>query len=389
MKILTYSNLYPNDVNPSHGIFIERRLLELRKAAGIEAAVVAPVPWFPSKSEMFGGYEDFAKVAESDRRHGISILHPRYPVIPKVGMRIAPYLMTRAVVRPLREFVDQNGPFSLLDAHYFYPDGVAAARIADELKLPYVITARGSDINLIAQYKAPAKAMLRAAEGAKAVIAVSDALASAMADLGMDPGRIYTIRNGVDLDFFSPGEKQDARKTLGSGGPVFLSAGALKEAKGHDIAIHFVSKLVGSHLVVIGHGPDRHRLTVMADELGVADRVTFTGRIEPDELLNYYRAADALILMSRREGMPNVVLESLACGTPVLATAVGGIPEVLTVPDAGELVHERTPERLADAWRALSERCVEAESVRRHAENFSWSDSMTALGRLLRSCVNQ
>ena len=389
MRILTYSSLFPNDVDPTHGIFVERRLSELRKATGMEASVVAPVPWFPSKSKLFGAYGELASVADRDRRQGVDILHPRYPVLPKVGMRVAPFLMSRATIGCVRKLIEQSGPFDVIDAHYFYPDGVAAAWIANRVGLPYMITARGSDINLIGRYSAPRKAIVGASRGAGAVVAVSNALAKKMCSLGVDPKRIHVIRNGVDLDFFCPGAVERREYPNGDKAPLFLSVGLLKEAKGHDIAIRFVASLAGSRLVIVGEGPHKRYLKRLARDLGVSDRVTFAGRIDSAALRTYYRNSDALILMTRREGMPNVVLESLACGTPVLATAAGGIPEILTAPEAGRLVADRTPKALADAWAQLSSQNPEPERTRKQAEKFSWQISVTQLARTLEDCVRK
>jgi hypothetical protein len=146
--------------------------------------VIAPVPWFPIRGRVFGSYGEMADVAKRDRRFDVDIFHNRYPVIPKVGMNLAPQLMAQASRRVFRNCV-RNNRIALIDAHYFYPDGVAASRLAQELELPYCITARGSDINLIARYASPRRQMLQAAQGASALIAVSESLADAMRILGM------------------------------------------------------------------------------------------------------------------------------------------------------------------------------------------------------------
>ena len=382
VNILTFSSLYPNSNDPSHGIFVERRLRELVGRTSIRSTVVAPVPWFPFRSPIFGDYARTAAVTRSELRFGIDVWHNRYPVIPRIGMNVAPKLMAHASKRTVQRCVTENR-IRLIDAHYFFPDGVAASILARELDIPYVITARGSDINLIASFASPRKQMLRAAQGASALVAVSEGLANAMRNLGMPAEKIHVLRNGVDLDFFCPADDRSSPKDEFAGELTFLSAGALKEAKGHDIAIRFVSQLPSARLFIAGRGPQEAELRNLAKQLNVADRVIFAGVLDQDALRARYREADALILMSEREGMPNVILESLACGTPVLATSVGGIPELLLDPNCGEAVSSRSVDALAHAWRNLSRRGVHSRRIREIAMQYSWEDTIEKLHELI------
>jgi len=388
VNILTFSSLYPNNVDPSHGIFVERRLRELIRRTSIRSTVVAPVPWFPFRGRIFGNYGEIAAVAKRDRRFDVDIIHNRFPVIPKIGMNVASGLMALASRRVFRKCVSENN-VALIDAHYFYPDGVAASRLAQELELPYCITARGSDINLIASYASPRKQMLQAAQGASALIAVSESLADAMRNLGMPSEKIHVLKNGVDLDFFCRDDQPTNEDSSSSTPLTFLSVGALKKAKGHDIAISFISQTPEARLVIAGRGPDRAALQKLASQLHVNDRVFFAGTLSPEALRAQYRAADALILMSVREGLPNVILESLACGTPVLATAVGGIPELLTDSCCGETVASRDAMGLADAWRNLCQRGIDRNRIRRFAMRFSWQDTIEKLHMLMADAVGQ
>ncbi|HEX9173229.1 MAG TPA: glycosyltransferase family 4 protein, partial [Telluria sp.] len=146
MKILTFSTLFPNSEKPGHGIFVETRLRHLVASGQVEARVVAPVPWFPSAHPRFGQYARQARVPRAELRHGIAVSHPRYPVLPKIGMNVAPLLLAQAVKPAIARLLDEGFDFDLIDAHYFYPDGVAAAMLARHFNKPLVITARGSDI---------------------------------------------------------------------------------------------------------------------------------------------------------------------------------------------------------------------------------------------------
>ncbi len=384
MNILTYSNLFPNNVDESNGIFVERRLRELVERTDVEATVIAPVPWFPFRSEAFGSWSAMARIDARAQRGGIDVHYPRYPLLPAVGMNLAPSLMALGTRRCVEAAVRGAKPIDLIDAHYFYPDGVAASRLARRLGVPCMITARGSDINLIGEFAGPRRRMQEAASYATALIAVSEALAETMVRIGLPEDKIHVLRNGVDLDYFSP--VADAARH-NEAAPALLSVGALKPTKGHEHALRALPRLPGASLVIAGHGPDLGRLTGIANELGVTDRVNFAGSLPSGELREAYRRADATVLMSTREGLPNVVLESLACGTPVIATRVGGIPEAVSSVDAGVLCDAQSAEALIAAWRALADRYPSPAAVRAQAERFSWDDTIAGLHALMAECA--
>jgi glycosyltransferase involved in cell wall biosynthesis len=298
-------------------------------------------------------------------------------------MSSTPRLMATACLSKLRRVIHDSGPYSLIDAHYFYPDGVAAAMLARKLGLPYVITARGSDINLIADYDSPRRQILRAAQGAAALIAVSEALADKMRSLGMPDEKIVVLRNGVDLNFFSPGDRDTARESLGLDDIVLLYVGELKKAKGQEHAIRLIAEIDNAQLIIAGRGSDDHAYRSLAESLGVSARVRFTGTLSPTELRDYYRAADVLLLISEREGTPNVILESMACGTPVIASAVGGIPSLLADGGVGQLVNDRSLAGLRSAWHKHLAQPVNPAHIRRIAEGFSWPATVAGLHKTM------
>ena len=385
MKILTVTSLYPNEVQPNHGIFVENRLRRIVGGA-IEARVVAPVPWFPFTAGAFGRYARFARVPREETRCGIRVLHPRFPSIPKVGMSVAPLLMYAALERFVRGGGLGRYDFDLIDAHYFYPDGVAAALLGRRYGKPVVVTARGSDINLIAQYAIPRRQIIWAARKAAAVIAVSEALKERMVDLGIDPDRIFVLRNGVDLDAFQPKGTRSLRSEA-EGAPILLSVGNLVAGKGHDLAIRALTLLDGAELQIVGEGPLRASLEALAQSLSVGQRVRFLGRVPHERLTEVYGAADALILASAREGWPNVLLEAMACGTPVVATKVGGIPEIVKSSPAGVLVEERSPEAIASAVEGLLAAPPPRAATRAYAEQFGWQETIDAQRQLYHRLV--
>lgn len=382
IRLLTYTTLYPNAAQPRHGIFVEHRLRQLVASGGAESRVVAPVPWFPSSNPRFGRYAEYARVPDKENRSGIDIIHPRYPLVPKLGMTLAPVSLAASTFRTVRAALRAGYDFDVIDAHYFYPDGVAAVMIARRLNKPVVITARGTDINLIPRYALPRRMIRWAAAKSAGIITVCQALADALVDLGVDPAKVTVLRNGVDLELFQPGSRDDVRRRLGIEGPVVLSVGHLIERKGHHLVIDAIASLPDVRLYIAGDGEMEAALRDRARHRGVAGRVHFLGALDQQALCDFYRAVDALVLASSREGMANVLLESIACGTPVVATAAWGTPEVIASPEAGVLVEDREAGALADGIRRLLAMRRDPTATRRYAERFGWDATTNGQLRL-------
>ncbi|MFZ4624252.1 MAG: glycosyltransferase family 4 protein [Rhodoferax sp.] len=391
IRILLFSSLFPSSVRPVHGIFVETRLRELLKTGQVEAQVLAPVPWFPFKSERFGEYALFAGTPRFELRNGLAVHHPRYLLPPKIGMNLAPHSMARAALPVIRRLIQDGFDFDLIDAHYYYPDGVAASIVARRLGKPFSVTARGTDLSLIPQYPYPRKLILQTAEAASASIGVCQALMDSLQALGADAAKLHTLRNGVDLQRFVPERRETARQKLGlkSDARLLLSVGHLIERKGHHIAMDALPLLPRDvRLLIAGGGPLRNALQHQAEKLGVAERVQFAGVVPQMELKWWYSAADALVLCSSREGWANVLLEAMACGTPVIATSIWGTPEVVSAPCAGVLMPTRTAQGLADAWGSLFANYPAREATRAYAETFSWDATTQGQLRIFADMVN-
>ena len=380
VRILTFSSLYPSAAQPSHGVFVENRLRELIKGGDVESRVLCPVPWVPPMGRLSGSYAVYGKIERQSVRHGISVSYPRYALIPKIGMNVAPAAMFISLYGKARRLISDGYDFDLIDAHYFYPDGVAAAMIGKRLGKPVVITARGTDINLIPAYWIPRRQILWAAREASGLITVCQALKDTLVEMGVAPEKIHTLRNGVDLARFQPQNREAARAAFGAEGKTLLSIGHLIGRKGHDLVIKAMRMLPEYRLLIAGDGPERANLDALASASGVAGRVKFLGALPPARMTELYNAGDALILASSREGWANVLLEAMACGTPVVASNVWGTPEVVTSPVAGVLMRERTPDGVADGVRALFKALPLRSETRSYAENFSWE--ATTLGQM-------
>jgi glycosyltransferase involved in cell wall biosynthesis len=262
----------------------------------------------------------------------------------------------------------------LIDAHYAYPDGVAAAWLGRRLGLPVVLTCRGSDVTLLPKYRRPRRLVLEAINGIDGLVTVSQGLKDALIALGVDADRITVLRNGVDLNTFSPMDRAVARAALEVERPMILSVGNLIPLKGVDLTIRALARLPGVTLVLVGEGPERPGLEALARATGVADRVRFAGRVEHERLRVYFSAADVSVLASMTEGWANVLLESMACGTPVVATDIPGTREVVIRPEAGLLV-PRSTEAIADGIRRLLADRPPRAATRTYAEGFSWGET--------------
>src|SRR5690349_5857828 len=273
VRILTFSTLYPNSVRPTHGIFVETRLQKLLETGAVCARVVAPCPWFPFQSAKFGDYSLSARVPFTERWHGLKVDHPRYVLVPKIGMSSAPLTLFAGALPLLRKQMQDNGDFDLIDAHYFYPDGVAAVLLGRVLRKPVVITARGDDLDLISTYSVPRRWIRWAAAQAVGLITVSNGLKRRLVELGTPANRIRTLRNGVDLSKFRPQDRGAARQTLRFNRPTILAVGNLVAKKRHVLAVEALGQLQDVDLVIVGEGPERSRIEARARQLGIEDRV--------------------------------------------------------------------------------------------------------------------
>ena len=378
LRLLTFSTLYPSDQRPNHGIFVENRLRHLVASGEVHSTVVAPVPWFPSQAPLFGDWAAYARTTRHETRHSLEVYHPRYPVIPKLGMSLAPWLLYRATLPIIRRLCASQGRPDAIDAHYLYPDGVAATWLGRRLGLPVVITARGTDVTLIPRYAIPRRLIQEAIRDAAALIAVSGALKQALVGLGAPPEKVTVLRNGVETGLFRPpDDRAAARAALGLTGPTLISVGLLIERKGHHRVIEAMASMPGYTLLIVGEGPERSRLAAMIERRGLADRVRLLGSRPHTELPALYGAADALVLASSREGWANVLLEAMACGTPVIASNIWGNPEVVRSAAAGLITENNTAEGIVTATRRLFADPPERAATRAYAEQFSW-DATTA-----------
>lgn len=349
----------------------------------ISATVIAPVPYFPFRSRVWGRYARYASIPGEETRHNITVHHPRFLALPRIGSRLTPLTLAAAARKRLNALIAKGLEFDLIDAHYFYPDAIAASQIAREFAKPFVVTARGSDLTQHTSDPRERRDIIAAAHEATALITVSNSLKEELVKLGINPSRIAVLRNGVETSLFRPQPVEALGSRTQSRKHKLLSVGALIPRKSHDIAIRAMTELPDCELKIAGVGPLQGELQNLIEQLGLGDRVKLLGEIAHRDLPKYYSEADLMVLMSSREGWANVILESLACGTPVVASNVGGANEIILSPVAGVVVNDRTPASLAQATRDFLLNMPERAKTRTYAEAFGWQPVARSNSRLL------
>ncbi len=374
-RVVTFTNLFPSSALPTHGLFVHERMRRVAAAGGFDWRVVAPVPHvaWPLRTKT---WRQWAAVPAAERWQDVEIAHPRYRHWPGFTRRQAAAMATgaRATVAALAA----QGR-CVLDAHYLWPDGVAAGLLARELGLPFVLTARGSDVNVLAQDPRIAAAIGEACSRAFACFAVSGDLADRLAGVTkVARSRVHVARNGVDLDRFRPGDAGAARAALGlpATGRLVLGVGRLVASKGFVVAATAVRTLGDARLVLVGDGPERAAIAA------TDPRTVFLGARAPADVAVAMQAADVLVLPSEREGWPNVVTEALAAGLPVVASRVGGIPEIVGAsppPWLGALCAPRDAASLAAALRGVLASPADRERVRGFAGRYGWDEPVQML----------
>jgi glycosyltransferase involved in cell wall biosynthesis len=312
----------------------------------------------------------------------------RFLAIPGVTSWINPLSMALSALPTVRKLQRQQD-FDLIDAHFVFPDAAAALLLGRWLGKPVVVTARGTDINTFPRHAVPRRWIRWVTRHADALVTVSAALRQTWLDLGVAPERVTVLRNGVDLSLFVATDRAAARAEVGFTGPTMLSVGHLIPDKGHHMVVDTLPLVPGLQAVIVGDGPMAAELLQHARAIGVESRLRLVGNVPQSALARYYLAADATVLASKSEGMPNVLLESLACGTPVIATAVGGNGEVVSAPVAGELITERSAAAIAAAWTRMRSTHVDREAVRRHAEQFGWAPTVAGLLQLFEQVIRR
>ena len=380
MNTLIITNLFPSAQEPWRGLFNLRRFEALAKFCPVH--VIAPVPAW----KRLGRPMDLVRAPE-ERVEGVSASYPASWTLPRVMPQWHATQMHRSIHSHVR-VVCKAFPFDVVLGAFAYPDAVVASRVAADAGCPFVALVMGSDMNDLAQ-RPPLRGVIRdALSKAACVVAVSRALQQRVLELGIPPERTLVQHNGVNGERFRIRDKDETRRSLGipDHERLVTFVGNLVHEKGPDILIEALGRMHAEggnvRAALIGEGSEKQALLSRTAALGIRERVSFLGRLSPDDVARWIAASDVLCLPSRREGCPNVVLEALASGRPVVAAAVGGVPELLS-DISGEMVAPGDPEALAGGLSAAFRRRWNPSELRASVPSLTWED----VGRTLRTVV--
>lgn len=362
MRVLSFSYCFPNQAQPTWGVFVAQRLEAL--ARRVELQVVSPMPVCPPLTSFRP-----SPGPVRDTWRGLKVYRPRFWYVPKLFKSADARLYARGLRRWLRRLVAEWRP-DMLDAHFIWPDGVAVGLLARELGVPYTITLRGGVWVYLKRPRIRPQCV-EALNGARHVISLSDSMADACRQSGATRPRYHTVPNGVNREMFHAGSRSEAREALGLPRdlPLVVCVAYLEERKGILELIHALAQLPEQvRLVLVGSkAPDEPRyydglMRAIAD-LGIDQRVMFMGQQPHDRIPLYFRAANVSVLASYWEGSPNAVVESLGCGTPVVATPVGSVPEQVHDGYNGYVVPMKDPDALAKALGEALHRKWDADAL--------------------------
>jgi len=386
IKVLSIASMFPNPRMPVHAQFVKQRLDALSKL--VDLTLVSPIPWFPGE-QWSARYRNRHFVPSRTDDNPYPAYFPKFLSIPKTLKPLDGLFMAHAV----RAWAHKHRPvgdFDLLDCHLGFPDGYAGAILAQSFRKPFVVTLRGHDINDLYKYPVRIKQVICALRRCNLFFGVSQALVDGAVKLGAPKEKGRCSSNGVDPRRFFPSDRQEACKELGldSKFRYMLSVSHIVKRKGIDILLGALGILRGKghrdlHYLIVGSGGEEGDYTgilkKLAAKLGVTDYVHWVGAVENTRLRQYYAVADLSCLASEKEGWPNVVLESLAVGTPVVAHATWGVPEIIPTEDLGLLVKERTSEVFADAIERGLAKTWDRTALVEYAQQHSWDNTATGL----------
>jgi teichuronic acid biosynthesis glycosyltransferase TuaC len=393
VRVLIVTKIFPNAAEPLSAPFNRQQfgaLARILAASASELEILATIPWYPGAGLLarWSSAGRLAAVPDREVIDGIAVRHPRTLFVPRLAHGLWGPLYA-ASLAPLA--ARYRGKVDVVLGSWAYPDGFAAIILAELLGVPAVVKLHGSDINVIARIPGPRRLMRWLLPRAARVVAVSRALADEVAGFGVARERIAIVMNGVDGELFRPSDRASARARLGlpADGRLVLYVGNLKESKGVVDLVAAFDELAGRdphvRLAIVGGGEQKAAVDALVARW--PGRVIAPGARPLGEVPTWMAACDLLTLPSWNEGTPNVVLEALACGRRVVATAVGGIPDLVTDPLLGELVPARDVPALAGALGRAAATTYDADAVAHLGARGGWEASALALRDVLAAAV--
>jgi glycosyltransferase involved in cell wall biosynthesis len=393
VRVLSIATLFPTPVRPGFGIFVGNQMRNVTARGDVDLTMISPIGMPPWPLSLKKPYASLRTIPPESDAAGLPVHYPRFTLIPKLGGDSNPKRIAAAIM-PMARRLHAERPFDLVDAQFFFPDGPAAAIVADGLGLPLTIKSRGADIHYWGARRKALGQMLRAASRASGLLAVSAALREDMIALGMPAERIRVHYTGLDRTRFKPMPRVDARRqvtaalglTIAGDAHLLVTPGALIPRKGQRLVIDALAALPMTILALAGTGEDEAALRDHARRLGLEDRVRFLGQVGHDNLPALMSAADVLVLPSASEGLANVWVEALACGTPIVVPDIGGAGEIVRTASAGRIV-VREAAAIANAIREIFADPPPPDVVAQNVARFSWAENAASLVAFWRDVI--
>ena len=383
MRVLCVTRIFPNRAEPSFGPYNRKQLAALQDI-GWDVAVVNPIPWFPGAGLFEGKTRASlgASVPKTDTIANLEVIHPRFMHIPRVTL-VHPPFYAAGVAR--EAFARRKSDVIL--SPFAYPDGVASVLIGQALGIPVAIKLHGGDMNVAAKTP-PAKRWLSwAFQKVSRVVAVSYPLAQAAAAFGVPWSKIAVVEDGVDSSLFKIRDRREAKRSVGldASRRHIVYVGRLEKRKGtlelNEAFQTLAERVPDVDLVLVGDGESTAECQAFAEKM--KGRVILTGNVGPDDVAIYYSASDITTLPSHAEGTPNSIIEALACGVPVVATNVGGIPDMIHSRRMGELVPPKDVPALIAAFETALATTYDPRAIVAATGRGTWHDSARALAHVL------
>lgn len=334
MKLLFISNLFPTPETPTRGVFSLQLVKSLSEICSV--TVLCPLPWFPRIGSSFvsKNWRELSLIPGDYQIEGVNVICPKYLLIPKISENIHPLLMSLRIQSTIKT-LHKEFKFDAVNTHWLYPDAIAVNNIVGKLGIPHTVTALGSDVNRELLIDSKKTQILKTLEDVSSITVVSNNLKTKLVEHNISSDKITVIHNGVDVNKFHLREKSACRKKLGISTviPTVTYVGRLSSEKNICTLINAIKIVLDKgkqiRLLIVGDGPLRNELANQVEELGIEENITFTGSVRHDDIALWISATDYFCLPSLTEGCPNVVLEALSCGRPVIGSTAGAIPDLI------------------------------------------------------------
>ena len=383
LSTLVVTSLFPNNVQPTWGVFNARSIEHLARVADVR--VIAPVKWFPGLSLISKGERELGRIPAASTHRGIEVTHPRVFRSPGVGRWLHDKFYEVSIRDHVQRLTDKRRPDVILAA-WAHPDGCAMQQLGDQLGIPVVVKCLGTDVNGLLQEPRRGERVLASLRRSARVITVSERLRQVLISRGIPEKKIDVIYHGVDRGIFRPRPQQEVRATLDlpTHNKFIVCVAELVPIKRHVDLIDAFSILRSRFghdvsLVLVGDGPLRAAIAQQVVARGLEGHVWMAGCYPHPLIAQWMAASDLVCLASDNEGLPNVLVEALACGRPVVATDVGGVSELVSSIDHGRLVPRRRPAELAQAMHEVLSRSWDPTRLSACPQVISWEQSTERL----------